>query len=179
KGIGSMLPTLTSMRCDVVQKLFAAVEKNFAEEPQVNEVAPIRNEGQGKTAETPDIFISHSSRDEAVASALINVFEIALQPVRIRCSSVAGYRFTVGGDYREQMRAEVDQSKVFVALLTPKSLRSPGGLFEIGARWETKNKFLPGLAAGAKPELLKGWLNVFQAVDCENYNDFKTVMREE
>jgi len=125
KGIGSMLPTLTSMRCDVVQKLFAAVEKNFAEEPQVNEVAPIRNEGQGKTAETPDIFISHSSRDEAVASALINVFEIALPPVRIRCSSVAGYRFTVGGDYREQMRAEVDQSKVFVALLTPKSLRSP------------------------------------------------------
>jgi len=53
-----------------------------------------------------------------------------------------------------------------------------GGIVEIGARWETKNKFLPVLAAGAKPELLKGLLNVFQAVDCENYNDFKTVMRE-
>jgi TIR domain-containing protein len=177
KGIDSMLPTVISMRCDVAQKLFEAVERNFAEEPMFSEGAVVATEA-ATTGDEPDIFISHSSRDEALASALINVFEAALNPVNIRCSSVAGYRFKVGGDFPEQMRAEVDQSKVFVALLTPASVRSPEVLFEIGARWGTKNKFLPLLAGGAKADLLKGLLRVFQAVECENYDDLKNVVAE-
>jgi hypothetical protein len=69
----------------------------------------------------PDIFISHSNRDEKLAAALIKVCESVFPSAEIRCSSVSGYRFK-SGDYRQQLRQEVDQSKTFIALLTPASI---------------------------------------------------------
>lgn len=125
---------------------------------------------------TLDIFISHSSRDEQLASALIKVLEAAFGNIKIRCSSVPGYRFTIGGDYRAQLRAEVDQSRVFVAILTPGSLRSSEVLFEIGARWGADRLMLPLLAAGATPSLLRGLLRALQGVELENRDDLQTVM---
>jgi hypothetical protein len=47
---------------------------------------------------TVDVFISHSSRDEQLANALIKVLEAAFRKIEIRYSSVPRYRFTVGGD---------------------------------------------------------------------------------
>src|SRR5206468_12806698 len=85
-----------------------------------NEKSPRAKKTKGEM--TVDIFVSHSSRDEQLANALINVLETAFGDIKIRCSSVPGYRFTVGGDYRAQLRAEVDESRVFIALLTPASL---------------------------------------------------------
>ncbi len=127
---------------------------------------------------TVDVFVSHSSRDEQLASALIKVLETAFPNIVIRCSSVPGHRFEVGGDYRAQLRAEVDDSTVFLALLTPASLRSSEVLFEIGARWGTHKTPLPLLAAGATPVMLSGLLKALQGVDIEKYDDLKTVMSQ-
>jgi len=131
---------------------------------------------KAKDEMTLDIFVSHSSRDEQLASALINVLETAFGDIKVRCSSVPGYRFRVGGDYRAQLRAEVDRSRVFIALLTPASLPSSEVLFEIGARWGAERLLLPLLAAGATPTLLSGLLKALQGIDLENYDDLKTVM---
>src|SRR5437016_7101037 len=92
---------------------------------------PEESSGLSDIVDAPDIFISHSFLDKQVAKALITTFEAAFAPIEIRCSSVPGYKFTTGGDFRQQIRAEVERSRVFVALLTPRILRAPEVLFEI------------------------------------------------
>jgi hypothetical protein len=114
----------------------------------------------------PDVFISHSSRDETVAVALIRLIESAVQPVTIRCTSVAGYKFPTGVKFRDSLRLEVEHSTVFIALITPVSIRSAEVLFELGARWLTNRCLLPLLAAGATTDLMKGPLGLLQAANC-------------
>jgi hypothetical protein len=128
--------------------------------------------------DAPDVFISHSSLDKQVAKALITTFEAAFAPIGIRCSSVPGYKFTTGGDFRQQIRAEVERSRVFVALLTPRSLRAPEVLFEIGARWQTGKTLIPLIAAGAEAKGFQGPLRVLQAMNCENYEDLKSAFTD-
>jgi len=172
-------PLINTMREDVefyAGKLNALVED--LENPVYARRVATAVAKKSPSTMTVDVFVSHSSRDEQLANALIKVLEAAFGKIKIRCSSVPRYRFTVGGDYRAQLRAEVDQSTVFIALLTPASLRSSEVLFEIGARWGADKLLLPLLASGATPALLSGLLRVLQGVELENYEDLKTVMNQ-
>jgi hypothetical protein len=133
-------PLINTMREDVefyTGKLNAILED--LENPVYTRETASVIAAKTKDEMTLDVFISHSSRDEQLARALIKVLETAFGDIKIRCSSVPGYRFTVGGDYRAQLRAEVDQSRVFIVLLTPASLRSSEVLFEnwssVGCKW--------------------------------------------
>lgn len=97
-----------------------------------------------------DVFISHSSKDATVAEAVVKLLRAALDlaPSGIRCTSVAGYKLPLGADTDEQLKREVSDSKVFVAILTPTSIKSPYVVFEMGARWG-KGLFIgPLLARG-------------------------------
>ena len=73
------------------------------------------------------IFISHSSRDAHLATQLVNLLRLAfsLRVDEIRCTSVDGYRLKAGADTDDQLRREVRESQLFLALITPSSVTSP------------------------------------------------------
>jgi hypothetical protein len=119
---------------------------------------------------TLKIFISHSSADAQIAEALIKLFQRSLNipSSQIRCTSVDGYRLPGGSNTTEALKKEVEESEVFVGLMTKTSIQSTYVLFEMGARWASSKKLMPVLAAGATPRVLKPPLSDYNALDCNN-----------
>lgn len=111
------------------------------------------------------IFVSHSSKDRALAEALTDLLKSALPlPAnQIRCSSVEGHRLPVGVDTQSKLRAEVNAAKVVIGLVTPSSLASSYVMFELGARWGA-GLFLAPLLAGVSPSGLSGPLSLLNAL---------------
>ena len=141
-----------------------------------------------------DIFISHSSADAKVAKALIDLLRDAfnIEPARIRCTSVPGYKLEAGAHTETQLRQEIQQSRVFIGLLSEISLDSAYVLFELGARWGMmqsnyyggmgmsgmKNKIFPLLAAGASGSIIRGPLKAYNALSCEKAADLHQLVAE-
>jgi hypothetical protein len=117
-----------------------------------------------------DIFISHSSSDSVFVKELIELLRSALNipSQRIRCTSVDGYRLSVGVNTDEQLRKEVYDAKILIGVITPSSMNSAYVLFELGARWGVNKDILPLLACGAEPSILGGPLKMINSVNCDN-----------
>ncbi len=117
------------------------------------------------------VVISHSSKDKALAEALIDLLRsgLGLLASQIRCSSVDGYRLPAGVNTDDQLRKEIKSASVLVGLLTPNSLSSTYVLFELGARWGAELFLIP-LLAGIKPEEMRGPHSVLNALSCETEN---------
>jgi len=115
------------------------------------------------------IFISHSAKDEKLATALIALLRSALNipAEEIRCTSVNGYRLPIGADTEERLRQEVHDAKAFIGLITASSMASAYVMFELGARWGANLHLAPLLGAGASSELLRGPLSSLNALHCE------------
>lgn len=115
------------------------------------------------------IFISHSSQDAELAGKLAKLFQLsfALPAKEIRCTSVDEYKLPVGTDTDQQLRMEVKQSKLFLAVITPVSIRSSYVLFELGGRWCTELPMFPVLARGATTKCLEGPLGGINALDLQ------------
>jgi hypothetical protein len=151
------------------RKLLAALVSNLAKTP--TQPAPANNRW------ILDVLISHSSRDDDLAEALVSLLRSALNlpPDRIRCTSTPGTKLPVGANTDTQIKAEVGQSKVFVAILTPTSLQSAYVLFELGARWGKDLVLSALLARGATPEFLGGpmkGINVLKATEEADLHQF-------
>lgn len=123
------------------------------------------------------IFISHSSKDKALAEALTDLLKAALglPSNQIRCSSVDGHRLPVGVDTQSKLRAEVNAAKVVIGLVTPNSLASSYVMFELGARWGA-SLFLAPLVAGVKPGGLSGPLSLLNALSASDENQIHQLL---
>jgi Dolichyl-phosphate-mannose--protein O-mannosyl transferase len=124
-----------------------------------------------------EVFISHSSRDEDLAAALVELLRCALKlkKSQIRCSSVNGYKFPFGAAIDERIKEEVNHSRVFIALVTPSSMKSAYVLFEMGARWGRAQFLGPLIARGAKKKFLStpvAGLHALLATDAEQLQQF-------
>lgn len=120
-------------------------------------------------AAMPDIFISHSSKDELLARALVELFKAAfsLRPDRIRATSIDGHRLPAGTD-ENQLREETVEAKLLVGIITEVSIESAYVLFELGARWGVDRPMFPILGAGATPKVLRGPLARKNALSCDS-----------
>lgn len=119
------------------------------------------------------IFISHSSEDKPIASALVELLKNALgiAPQAIRCTSVDGHRLSVGTKTEEHLRQEILNAKSFIALLTEHSLNSTWVLFELGARWGFDLPLAPVFAGGLTANQLHGPLPGLSGLSCDSDNE--------
>jgi hypothetical protein len=126
------------------------------------------------------IFISHSSVDKLIATALTELLKNALviAPEAIRCSSVDGHRLAVGAKTDETVKEELLNAKSFIALLTQKSLNSTWVLFELGARWGADLHLAPVLAAGLTTEQLRGPLPGINGLSCDSNNQVHQLVND-
>ena len=117
-----------------------------------------------------DIFVSHSSKDAKIAKALVELLRAALNiPAnRIRCTSVDGYRLRGGAHTDQELRRELTDAKVFVGLITRRSIQSTYVLFELGARWGAELALVPMLVTSTDQDLLRGPLGGFNALACDS-----------
>lgn len=122
---------------------------------------------------TKRIFVSHSSRDQKLVSALVQLLRGALELPKnaIRCSTLPGYKLPLGADIDEQIKWELGESEVFIAVLTPHSLKSQYVLFEIGARWGKGRSLGPLLARGTKAKFLGGPISGFNSLRATNQDE--------
>jgi hypothetical protein len=116
------------------------------------------------------VFISHSSRDQEVVKRIITLVRSALNlsASAIRCTSVDGYRLPAGTPTDEVLRQEIHDSAAFVALITPRSLKSAYVLFEIGGRWATRKPFFPLVCGAETVRLVRGPLASLNCLRCDN-----------
>jgi hypothetical protein len=137
---------------------------NEVEHPARTKTAEPQSPEESST-DTLLVLISHSSKDAALALALIELLRagLGLRPDQIRCSSVDGYRLPAGVNTDAQLQGEVNIAKVVIGLMTPHSLASPYVLFELGARWGARLPMIP-LMVGVKPEDLRGPLSGINAL---------------
>jgi hypothetical protein len=126
------------------------------------------------------IFISHSSRDADLAEAIVNLLRNALNilPEDIRCTSVDGYRLPAGVGIDEQLRNEVSESEIFVALLSKASLQSSYVMFELGARWGIKKHLFPLLVPGLDPSNLRGPVATLNSLKCDSHAQMEQFIHE-
>lgn len=116
------------------------------------------------------VFVSHSSKDEKLAAALVDLFRNALNipASEIRCTSVNGYRLPIGTPTEQRLREEVHQARAFIGLITASSIESAYVMFELGARWGAGLHLAPLLGAGADASFLRGPLSSLNALNCED-----------
>ena len=137
------------------------------------------NQNDSKASEL-DIFISHSGSDTIFVKKLIELLRSSLNisAHRIRCSSVDGYRLSVGVNTDEQLRKEVHDAEILIGVITPYSMKSAYVLFELGARWGAKKKMFPILACGAEPSILGGPLKAVNSLDCSNVSQIHQLLED-
>lgn len=131
--------------------------------PDVRPGVPARVPG----GDEPLILISHSSKDLALATALVEFLRAGLLTNKIRCSSVDGYRLPAGVQTEAQLRAEVNSTEVLIGLITPNSLASAYVMFELGARWGAGSFMVP-LLAGVNADEIRGPLSGINALRADN-----------
>ena len=114
-----------------------------------------------------DVFISHSSDDVELVKMLIDLIRKAfnIPSKKIRCTSIAGYRLPLGSNTSSTLRNEVNESKVFIGVITPNSIKSVFTMFEFGARWGSRLAFLPIICDKSGFDLLSGPLTDINAAN--------------
>jgi predicted transcriptional regulator len=150
----------TANGIDKIEELKAITEQTKSDNSNKNE----------KHMQILDIFISHSSHDEFIAERLIALIRSALDipPEKIRCTSLNGFRLPVGTTTNERLRKEIHDSKAFIALITPNSLKSTYVLFELGARWGAEKPMIPLIARDIKMKDLSEPLSAINVLNCSD-----------
>ena len=129
---------------------------------------------------TIEVFVSHSSKDREIAHALIDLLRTALNlsAEAIRCTSVQGYKLSVGADTDEELKREIQESRALIGLITEVSFESAYVLFELGARWGAGKHMAPLLAAGTSANVLKGPIGGKNALSCDSPGDLHQLISD-
>ena len=132
------------------------------------------------------VFVSHSVKDEAIATALTALLSKAfnLTPQEILCTSVAGHRLPLSANTDEALRRMIREANVFVCIATENSIGTrerSGSLYvavELGVRWGMKGYMAFMLAGGATGSSLKAPFSTLNALSCEDHGQVQQFIRE-
>ncbi len=116
-----------------------------------------------------DIFISHSSKDKALAEKLVDVLltnGCDVSANRILCTSLEGLGIPAGTpSFIEFLREKIQRPKLVILLLTENYFASTFCVCELGAAWGMGLNTFPLVVPPLDKGKLKGTLKVTQAGD--------------
>jgi hypothetical protein len=126
------------------------------------------------------VFISHSSKDVALAAALTELLRIALPipPKEIRCTSVPGYKLPVGAKTDDDLACEAQEAETFVGIITGASIESTYVVFELGARWGSGKHLAPLVRCEADKAFLRPPLKGYNALRCDDASDMNQFVED-
>lgn len=109
----------------------------------------------------PLLFISHSSANEIIAEALVEMFRtIGFNTKNMFCSSVNGFDIREGEDIYDTLLSKFQDYKIFVIFLLSKDYyQSAACLNEMGAAWVLKANYATIIAPGFTIPEIKGAIN--------------------
>lgn len=119
------------------------------------------------------IFLCHSSKDHHQVSSIVK-WIMAVSDIdadRIRCTSVPGCKLDAGAHSSIALLDDIKKSRVFIALITKKSLNSVYVLTEIGARWGNKKPIILLLSPEVNYSDIKPPLCEYRAIRLTNQYD--------
>jgi hypothetical protein len=96
-------------------------------------------------AKQSGIFISHSMKDAELAASFLELFILGaeVEKKRIFCSSYPGTDLPLGEYIVEGVRKGLDETAVFIALITPNYPHSIFAVAELGAGWVITENVYP------------------------------------
>ena len=112
------------------------------------------------------VFISHSSKDVLLASAVADLISagISSSELEVFCSSLAQYGIPAGEDFKTYIRTQLRQSDIVAAVLTNDYYASGFCMHELGAAWALEKRVLPLLAPSMSFSDLGGLIGEVEAV---------------
>ena len=112
----------------------------------------------------PLLFISHSSADEEIASALVTMLRtLGFDKSNLFCSSVPGYDIAEGEDIYETLASKfIDYNIYVIFLLSENYYNSSACLNEMGATWVLKAKYSTLICPGFTIPEIKGAVNPYK-----------------
>lgn len=107
------------------------------------------------------VFISHSSKDEAIVSKIVELLEdIGLTEAQVVCSSVPGYGIPLGEDIYDWLARQFREYDLHVLfVLSSNYYNSIACQNEMGAAWVLKSKYDTILLPGFEYRDIKGAVN--------------------
>lgn len=110
---------------------------------------------------SPKIFISHSSKDEKIVSAFVDLlFDIGLNTGQIFCTSVPGCGVLIDNDIYTSLKREFEEHQVHVVfMLSSNYYGSPACLNEMGAAWILQTAYTSILLPGFEFREIEGAVN--------------------
>ena len=136
------------------------VDKYYPEDNE-NENGPAKKERAKSVKKTPKIFISHSSKDVAYVTQIVNLLDgMGLNQTQVFCSSLPGYGIPIDTnifDYLRKLFFEHDLHVIFIH--SENYYKSSVSLNEMGAAWVLRNEVTSILVPGFDFSQMTGVVN--------------------
>ena len=106
------------------------------------------------------VFVSHATVDNELVEQFVDIIlkGCGLTEADIFVSSIAGMDIPAGRDLLAAVRAEVSETTLVIAMITPTYPTRPVCIAELGAAWGVAGKLVPVLAPGISRDQLNGVL---------------------
>ena len=107
------------------------------------------------------VFVSHATADRELVEQFVDTIlkNCGLTEADIFVSSIPGMDIPAGSDLLAAVRAEVSETTLVIAVITPTYPTRPVCIAELGAAWGVAGKLLPVLVPGINRSQLEGVLS--------------------
>lgn len=116
------------------------------------------------------LFISHSSKDEKLVEAFVELIErgVGVHPTEIFCSSLQGQGVEPGVEFKTSIRNRLGNAECVIALISLNFYSSAFCMCELGGVWMLANKLIPIIIPPIGFDDLRAVLEGIQVLKIDN-----------
>ena len=123
------------------------------------------------------LYIVHASDDRALAGFLKAEFETSISGLRVFVASKAG-DIPTGSDWLAEIHQNLRSARLYLLLLTPRSIKRPWVRYEACAAWFSERRRLPVAAAGLDRGAIPFPLAATQVLLLDEIEDASVLFRD-